>query len=93
MPSTAVNIVFFIDKTKIGNQINPYLQAGGRRFESDYLHKVAAESISYAVFPQKRPKTIPFWAFFHILYYRGKSVLVCALRIFLDDHFGFTDLS
>jgi hypothetical protein len=34
--------MIFKKKTKLDRQINPYLQAGGRRFESDYLHKKGA---------------------------------------------------
>ncbi len=39
VPFTAINIVFFKKITKLDTKKHPYLQAGGRRFESDYLHK------------------------------------------------------
>ena len=38
VPFTAINIVFFKKITKLDTKKHPYLQAGGRRFESDYLH-------------------------------------------------------
>ena len=50
MPFTAVNIVFFMDKTKSGDLVNPYLQAGGRRFESDYLHEKGHRLVSVTFF-------------------------------------------
>ena len=38
--------MIFKKKTKLDRQIDPYLQAGGRRFESDYLHPVKSDTYS-----------------------------------------------
>ena len=42
MHYTVVNLVIINEKSKINNQMTYYLQAWGRRFESDYLHQKGA---------------------------------------------------